>query len=85
MVVDHSHSLHEGIADGRSDELEPPFLEVPAHGFSLRCSYGYLSKTSACVADLLSPHESPEVRVQRTELLLGFQDQPGIGYGGLDL
>ena len=32
VVIDHPYRLHECVADGRSDELEPEALEFLAHG-----------------------------------------------------
>ena len=31
MIIDHSDSLHVGVTDGRSYELESPLLQFTAH------------------------------------------------------
>ena len=37
VVVDHSDGLHEGIANGGSNEFEATFLEFFAHGTRFIC------------------------------------------------
>src|ERR1700722_8692966 len=36
MFIDHSHGLHEGVANSRSYESEPALLEILAHRVALR-------------------------------------------------
>ena len=36
VVVDHPHSLHEGIADRAADEFEPTSLQIFAHDVRLQ-------------------------------------------------
>ena len=36
MVVHHAGGLHEGVGDGRADEVEPLAFQGPGHGLGLR-------------------------------------------------
>ena len=58
MVIDHAHSLHEGIADGGADEAEAALFERFAHGLgfgSFRWDFGHGLEIvlNGCAADEL--------------------------------
>jgi len=36
VVIDHADGLHQGVADGGSDEFESPFAHIFAHGYGFR-------------------------------------------------
>ena len=69
MIVDHADRLHEGIADGRADEVESALAQVLAHRGGLgRLGRNFLHRLPG-VALRRAINESPEVFVEGAELL----------------
>jgi hypothetical protein len=81
VVVDEPGGLHEGVAYCRSDEFEPAFLEVFAHGFGLFCFRRHIGEALEAVLDCFSAHEAPDVRVEVAEFFLDFEEPCGVVYG----
>ena len=69
MVVDDADRLKMGIDHGRSNEAEPSLLQVPAHDVGELRVRRYLSQLPPRVDDRTPIHESPEVSVERVELV----------------
>ncbi len=73
MVHDHARGLHEGVADGRADELEAQFLQGLAHGLGL----GRERRDLAAPVEVIDPgHPVDKGPEQRHRV---FQRQPDLG------
>lgn len=84
VVVDHSRSLHEGIAYGGADKPEASVFQVFAHGFG-RFGPGWdISKRFPSVSDGFVIDELPDVNVETAEFLLNVEKRPCIGNRGID-
>src|SRR5579859_4260527 len=83
MIVHHTGSLHERIADGAAHEAETALLQVLAHCVGFR---GTVRRLATPVVDLrLAAHEGPDVLVEAAELLLHREESLGIPDAALDL
>src|SRR3981081_1184550 len=60
MVVDHARSLHEGVEDGRADELEAGFLQRLGHGVALGRLGRHVLETLGPVLLRLAADEAPQ-------------------------
>ena len=85
MVVDHARRLKVGVHDRRSNELESPGLHVFRDAIGELRARGQVAQSAKAVVDRLSIGESPDVAVERPELLPDFQESPRIAHGGIDL
>jgi hypothetical protein len=84
MVVDHADSLHEGVADGRADEVEAELFEVLAHGVGFRGAGGELGHGSLAVLTGLPVHVAPEEGVEGTVLVDDVEGAAGVADGGFN-
>src|SRR3989344_2631312 len=81
MVIDHSHRLHEGVTNRRTDEFESAPFQIPAHGVGLPGACRNLLHVPAPVPDRLATGELPDIPVEAAELLLDLQKRLGIENG----
>ena len=82
MVVDHTGSLHESVANRSAHKFESPLLEGFAHGIRFGCAgrnfgYGLIVMVDGLIAGKL-----PDKPVERTKLRDHTQKSSGVGYGG---
>ena len=84
MVIDHSHRLHEGVANRRTDEFESAPFQILAHGVGLPGACRNLLQVPAPVLDRLAAGELPDIPVKAAEFLLDLQKRPGIENGSAD-
>src|SRR3954447_25768479 len=82
VIIHHADRLHEGIADGRADELEAALEEILAQRVRLR---GFCRHCPAGVDARRAADEAPHISVEAAELLLHGEKGPGIGNGRVDL
>ena len=80
MVVHHAYSLHERIADRRTNKPESPLLQVPAHGIRFGGLRRHLLQRLPAVHQRLMVHELPEIVAEAPELALDSQECLGIGH-----
>ena len=73
MVHDHAAGLHEGVADGRPDEVEAGLAQRLAHGLGFRGNRRHLGATGEMVDLRLAADEGPEEPSRVVQL------QPGLG------
>src|SRR2546425_1162269 len=85
MVVHHPDRLHVRVADRRTDELESPTFQGPAHLVRFLGTCGDLLQGSPTANFRSTLRETPDVRVEAPELLLHDQEGFGILDGGCDL
>src|ERR1700733_4075818 len=70
VIVHHSYRLHEGVADGRSDEVETAPLKVFAHGIGLgRARRNFLERPGRAQARL-AVYELPDIAIEAAKFLL---------------
>ena len=67
--------LHEGIADGRSDEIEAALLQVFTHGIRFGRARRNSPQRPPRVHARLALHELPHVAVEAAEFLLHAQQR----------
>src|SRR2546422_4207096 len=84
MVIDHSHCLHEGIANGGANKFETSLAEVIAHPVRLFSFGRDLGKRPEFVPDGRSSNKLPDILVERTKLLLNLQTSLGIHHRSLN-
>ena len=72
MIVDHSHSLHEGITNLRSNKLQISSFQFPAHQVRFFRLAGNLPEILPGILNRPSPDEIPQIGIKRTELVLDF-------------
>ena len=85
MIVYHSCSLHEGVADRAADELEAPFFQIFTHGVAFRGIGGDLGKFLPFILDRLSPDEGPGIFAECTEFFANFQIHASVDAHRIDL
>lgn len=84
MVVDHAGGLHEGVADGGSDEVEAAGLEGFAQAVGpVGCGREILENGSGGDADGVG--ELPEEFIEGAEFFDDRQGGAGVLDGGIDL
>ena len=70
VIINHPDGLHERIANGRADEFEPAFEQVPAQRVGFPCVRRNLLERFPVVANRLTADEPPQVAVKRAEFVL---------------
>ena len=85
MVVDHSHRLHVGVADGWADEAETTLLQITAQRVRLRRAGRDLGHRLPVVAPWQAADKTPLVMVEAAELFLNLQKGAGVLDRRLDL
>src|SRR5690348_17729854 len=65
VVVHHTDGLHERVADGGSDELEPALHQGFAHGVRFARAGGQLAERAPVVQLRRSTDEAPKQRPER--------------------
>src|SRR5881394_1312505 len=68
MVVDHAGRLHQRVTDGRADEFESAFNQIPAHRVGFGCARRQLSHSSPTILFRFDAEKTPEVSVETAEL-----------------
>src|SRR5262245_43401183 len=68
MVVHHSHGLHEGVANGGTDEIEAPLFEIFAEPVRYIGSRRNVAHRGAPVNNWSAADKRPEIRVEAAEL-----------------
>src|SRR5947207_5275641 len=66
MIVDHSHRLHERVADRRADEPKVALDERGAHAVRFVGAGRKVAQAAAVELPWRSPYEAPQARVERT-------------------
>src|SRR5271163_2464999 len=61
MLIHDSDGLHEGMANGRSDESEALLLQVPAHRIALSGGHCDIAETKRPAPQGLAARELPDV------------------------
>ena len=84
MVVDHAGGLHEGVANCRADEAEAALLQIFAYGVRFLCFRWNLLVEFPGVLDGFAFHESPEIKIETSELFLHSQESARICNRGID-
>src|SRR5258708_25281565 len=85
VVVHEPAGLHESVADGRPDKAKAALLQIPAHRVRLRGGGRNVAQRPPPAPQRLAAHESPDIAVERTELLLHAQQRLRVRDGRLDL
>ena len=85
MVVHHPSRLHERVANCRTHECKSAAQQVLAHGVGFRRSRRHVRHSPPRAAQRMPAREPPDVGVERSELLLHFQESPCVFYGCRDL
>src|SRR5690606_24215763 len=85
VVVHHAGSLHEGVADGGSDEAEAPPLQLAAHCVRLRRLRWHVLQALPAVYLRAPVDEAPQERREAAELLLHRDRGARVVDRGLDL
>src|SRR6202522_2691653 len=70
VVVDHAGSLHESVADGRSDESKASAFQVLAHGVRFGRARRYAPRGGPFVLLRPAADKLPDVTVERAKFLL---------------
>ena len=78
VIVHHADGLHEGVADGRADEVEAAFLEVLRERVRFESGSRDLGQTLPVVDPGRAADELPDVGVERFELLLHLEKAAGV-------
>jgi hypothetical protein len=78
MIVYHAYGLHKGVTNCRSNEREPSFSQIFAHGFRLRSSGGNIHHPFPRILDSTSMDKLPDVSVKASELFLDLHEGPGV-------
>ena len=79
MVIHHTYSLHESIADGGADELEAFFLEGFTHPVGKFRFGGDFCGGRPGVLDGLAVNKRPDVVQERTVFFLHFEKDLRVG------
>ena len=85
VVIDHADGLHQGVADGGSDEFESPPAHILAHGEGFRAGGRDLVQSLPVVLNGTVIHELPDIVVETAKFRLGLQETICIGDKGPDL
>ncbi len=80
VVHDHARGLHEGVANGRSDEGESGFFQGFAHGFGL----GRDRRDFAAVLEVIDLGFAADEGPEQTHRVLQRQPGCGIASGGIE-
>src|SRR5258708_34733462 len=80
MVVHQPRGLHEGIADGRADEVEAAFLQILAHLVRFRSARRNSLPQPPGVHSRCATDKLPDVAIERAELPLYRQKCSGVLY-----
>src|SRR5258708_4497122 len=80
MVVHQPRGLHEGIADGRADEVEAAFLQILAHHVRFRSARRNSLPQPPGIHARFVTDKLPDVTVERAELLLHHEKCLGVSY-----
>src|ERR1700729_1998700 len=84
MFIDHSHRLHEGIADGRPDETKAAALQILAHGIAVRRELGDVAQIERPALEHAAVRELPEVVVKGLPRRANLEIRLGITDEGID-
>src|SRR6185369_4516770 len=74
MVVDHTRSLHERVADCRSHEAEAALFQLAAHGVRYRRACRSFAHRAPAVDARAPSGELPDVLGKAAELLLHHEE-----------
>src|SRR5688572_19743474 len=85
VVVHHAHALHIRVHDGRADELETALLQILAERVRFLGRRADVAVLLVRVLDDLPADETPDVAVERAELLAELQELPRVHDGRFDL
>src|SRR3954468_13363340 len=77
--------MHEGVKDGRADELEAALEEILAEGIGLGGLRRHVAGAAPAVDDWLAADEAPDVRIEADELALHGEKRLGVADGRVDL
>ena len=77
MVVDHARRLHEGVADGRADEVEAALFQILAHGVRFGVCARHLLQRLPRVLLGLAADKLPDVGIKAAELAPEPPGRPG--------
>src|ERR1700694_4274622 len=80
MVIHQSGGLHEGVADGRADEVEAALFQILAHRVRFRSARRNSLPQPPRVHSRFAPDKLPDVAVERAELLLDLEKCLGVLY-----
>src|ERR1700704_5301914 len=78
VIVHHPDGLHVRIEDRRTDEGEPPALQILAHRIGLGGARGDIPHGSPPILDRATIYEAPLIRVEAAEPRLYVEKRPGV-------
>ena len=78
VIIDHTHCLHKGVADGWPDKGKAPFFEIFAHGFGFGSLRRDVTQVLAMVDERSAADKAPDVGVKAAKLLLDRQKRTRI-------
>src|ERR1700736_6323451 len=85
MFIDHSHGLHERVANGRSDETESSSFEILAHRVAVCGRLGNSTQVQRPAAQHFAARELPDVVVERAQGSTDLEVGLGVGYERIHL
>jgi hypothetical protein len=85
MIIDHSHCLHESIADRWTSEFKPVSPQILTQGIGFSRLRRNIFRRLAFILPWPATNESPDIRIETAELLLQSKEQFGITDGSLNL
>lgn len=85
VVIHQAHGLHEGVADRRTHETEPPELQVPAQDIGEIGPDRDILQAPAAVPERLPARELPKIPVKTPELFLHPEERLRVLDRGSDL
>ena len=85
VVIDHADGLHQGVADGGSDEFESPLAHILAHYERFRAGGRYLVQALPVVLNGTVIYKGPDIAVKTAKFRLDLQESICIGDKGPDL
>lgn len=85
VIVDHSHRLHESVADRGADEIESPFFEVFAHLIRDRGADRHFRDIFPVILDRGSIDIAPEKLGEGSKLFLNRQGALSVANGRVNL
>ena len=78
MVIDHAHSLHQGITDCGADEFESTLLQVTRQAIGNGSFRRHFAGIAPGIGNGTTVDELPQVSIEATEILLHFEIMLGI-------
>jgi len=85
MVVHHPHGLHESVADGRAHKCKTSADKIFAHCIGFSRMGRDLFELLPAIYLSFAAHETPNINIETSKLLLDDEKRFGVFDSGLDL